>query len=189
MSRVLQVKDDEITPEIQTWIVKQVFDVCQCSISFPFLSNLIYFEGPKHLWIMYEENKEIQALAFLHEETHKKSSPYLRLDALCSRTKGSGLGSLLLKKVIQTYSTQSFPILAVRALPNVIPFYTKFGFRMGHPFYPKKNLLSREREMDGLHMTYRFPFHSNPSKKRSMGHTCVRSSITYCQAMEAQAYV
>lgn len=88
---------------------------------------------------------------------------YVYLDILCAR-EGSFLGSPLLSAVLEFYENQNrlnqehpkdkYLFVEIRALPALVDYYVKKGFRWSSPRFKNEVVLLRgEDPSDGLHMS------------------------------------
>jgi hypothetical protein len=98
----------------------------------------------------------ICAFALLQERNFEtkenKLNKYVYLDLLCARA-NTGLGGILLEDVISYYRSKQFLFLEIRALPGLIQYYLRKGFKFGSPRFSDFFLLLEGEDFeDGVHM-------------------------------------
>lgn len=129
------------------------------SISEEYLTGKTGFGIPyaNEIWILGTERKrgKIQTICGFALIQHRTSGShdYLYLDVLCSRALTS-LGGILLETILERLNRDShYDYIELRALPALISYYQKFGFKEGSPrLLAGETLFQGEEYEDGIHM-------------------------------------
>jgi hypothetical protein len=151
-----------------TLLLQQGEEVCQSVIGKRYLQSLedknygVFAASKLFGYVTRSHPPSLCAFALTQERITPGGIRYVYLDVLCAR-KNLKLGTMLFHEVLNHYrkynegfdkrSSARFQFLELRALPSVVGYYLKQGFRWGSPRFDRLYvLLQGENAEDGLYM-------------------------------------
>jgi len=110
-------------------------------------------------YAIWNENGRFSGFALL-----KKKGNYLEISLIGAR-KGQGIGSKLISRIIENAKNNGIKKIKLNSVPNALPFYQKFGFKV------------KSANDEHILMSLRLKKHTSPSPVKKLPSPIIRRSL------------